>query len=118
MRSAAMLRSMARTVQDPASAPADGDTPAVAPPAPTGPMGGGETERGVRAEYARDIAELVHEVNQPLAAIVNFVRGAEMRLRQQRLSPADLETALGAISDQAMRISEIVRAAGKRWAWP
>ncbi len=67
--------------------------------------------RAIRAE----LKQLAHEMNQPLAAILTFVRGSELRLRQRKLTDADLEAVLEAIADEAMRASAILRAANQRW---
>ena len=57
---------------------------------------------------------LAHELNQPLAAIVNYSGGALRRLRRQsNLGPSDLRGALEQISQQAARASEMIRQIGK-----
>ncbi len=71
-----------------------------------------------RDELAQELAQLVHELNQPLAAITTFVRGTILRLKQGNLTNADLEAALEALADQARRAGAIVRAAGQRWEPP
>jgi C4-dicarboxylate-specific signal transduction histidine kinase len=52
---------------------------------------------------------LAHEINQPLAAIVNFTRGCERRLRAGGTADADMLDALAQVSDQALRAGEIIR---------
>jgi signal transduction histidine kinase len=54
-------------------------------------------------------AGLAHELNQPLAAIVNFTRGCQRRLRATGAGDADIEHALEQIAAQAMRASQIIR---------
>jgi signal transduction histidine kinase len=71
-----------------------------------------------REIFEREMAHLVHELNQPLAAITTFVRGIILRLRQDKLTNEDLEPALEALADEARRASSIVRAAGRRWEDP
>ncbi len=57
---------------------------------------------------------LAHELNQPLAAIVNYSGGALRRLRQQRdVGPGELHSAIEQISQQAERASEMIRQIGK-----
>ncbi|HUI98512.1 MAG TPA: PAS domain S-box protein [Xanthobacteraceae bacterium] len=53
---------------------------------------------------------LAHEINQPLAAIVNYLKGAQRLLgeRADDLSTT-LRSALGAASEQALRAGEVVR---------
>ncbi len=55
------------------------------------------------------VTELAHELNQPLAAIVNYARGCELRLRAHRLEPALLDAALEDIVAQAGRAGEVIR---------
>jgi PAS domain S-box-containing protein len=54
-------------------------------------------------------AGLAHELNQPLAAIVNFTRGCERRLRARGVADAEMLHALEQVSDQALRAGEIIR---------
>jgi PAS domain S-box-containing protein len=54
-------------------------------------------------------AVLAHEVNQPLAAIVNYAQGCAQRLRNGTDSPESLQAALEQISAQGLRASEIIR---------
>jgi PAS domain S-box-containing protein len=52
---------------------------------------------------------LAHELNQPLAAIVNFTRGCERRLRASGAADPDMLDALEQVSSQALRAGEIIR---------
>lgn len=54
-------------------------------------------------------AELAHELNQPLAAIVSYAKGCVRRLQSGATQPAELADALEHISDQAVRGGEIIR---------
>ncbi len=63
----------------------------------------------------RELGQLAHDLNQPLAAILTFVRGAQLRLRSGTLSDADLETALETIAQEALRANAIARDLGNRW---
>ncbi len=54
-------------------------------------------------------AGLAHEINQPLAAIVNYARGGSRRLRAADSDPKHLEAALEEIAAEALRAGEIVR---------
>ena len=54
-------------------------------------------------------AGLAHELNQPLAAIVNFTRGCERRLRLGGTANAEMLHALEQASGQALRAGEIIR---------
>ena len=49
---------------------------------------------------------LAHELNQPLAAIVNFSRGALRRLNARDPAQDDVKGALDKVSAEAMRASE------------
>jgi PAS domain S-box-containing protein len=53
-------------------------------------------------------AELAHELNQPLGAIVNFANGTLVRLRARGIAP-DIEEAVAQIADEGMRAGEIIR---------
>jgi len=59
--------------------------------------------------------ELVHEINQPLAAIVSYARGCVLRANSNTLSAEVLETAMERIVTEAMRASALLRAAAERW---
>jgi PAS domain S-box-containing protein len=54
-------------------------------------------------------AQLAHEINQPLGAIVNFANGLVLRLRNGAGDAAALLTAGEEISQQALRAAEVVR---------
>ncbi|HUE71840.1 MAG TPA: PAS domain S-box protein [Pirellulaceae bacterium] len=54
-------------------------------------------------------AELAHEVNQPLSAISNYVRGTQRRLTAGNVSIADIEPALEFIGKEANRAADIIR---------
>lgn len=84
----------------------------------TGPRAAEEQRREreamrVRARQLFALSELVtqlaHELNQPLAAIVNYARGCERRLRTQRLETQLFQSALENIVGQAGRAGEVIR---------
>jgi two-component system sensor kinase FixL len=50
-----------------------------------------------------------HELNQPLAAIANYAQAARRLLVLPDADPADLQEALGQITDQAIRAGDIIR---------
>ncbi|MEA3277837.1 MAG: PAS domain S-box protein [Pseudomonadota bacterium] len=52
---------------------------------------------------------MAHEINQPLSAIVNFANGASRRLQGGIGRPGELVDAMGQITTQAQRASEIIR---------
>ena len=52
---------------------------------------------------------MAHELNQPLAAIVNYAKGASRRLESGNGEPEALIGAMGHISTQAQRAGEIIR---------
>ncbi|MEO8603195.1 MAG: PAS domain S-box protein [bacterium] len=54
------------------------------------------------------VAELAHELNQPLGAIVNYANGTSERLRQAGGDPALVET-VAQIAAEGMRAGEIIR---------
>lgn len=54
-------------------------------------------------------AGLAHELNQPLAAVINFTRGCIHRLRSGQSSNDALIEAMGQVVTQAERAAEIVR---------
>jgi PAS domain S-box-containing protein len=77
-----------------------------------------EAERRHQAELAHVLrlstmgemaAGLAHEINQPLAAIVNFARGCSHRLREGTRSLGELVEAVDAIAAEALRAGEIIR---------
>ena len=52
---------------------------------------------------------LAHELNQPLAAISNYVNGCRQRLAADNMDPAHLDDALKNIAHQARRAGEIIK---------
>ena len=52
---------------------------------------------------------MAHELNQPLAAIVNYAQGCARRLRERTASPEELLPALERIVAQGERSGEIIR---------
>ena len=50
-----------------------------------------------------------HELNQPLAAVVNYARGAVRRLKQNAVEPGELLAVLEQVAAQAERAAAIVR---------
>lgn len=50
-----------------------------------------------------------HELNQPLAAVVNYARGAVRRLKQNAVEPGELLAVLEQVAAQAERAATIVR---------
>lgn len=52
---------------------------------------------------------MAHELNQPLSAIVNFANGCNRRLQSNLGSRQELMDAMGQITSQAQRASEIIR---------
>lgn len=63
-------------------------------------------------ELEREVARLAHDLQQPLAVIVNYARGAILRARSGSLSPAELEKVLAAIEGEAFRVGDMLRPAG------
>jgi two-component system sensor histidine kinase TtrS len=59
---------------------------------------------------AEDADEFAHQLSQPLAAIVNYARGCQLRIKTNMLEPQDLERALENIVREALRAGELVRA--------
>jgi signal transduction histidine kinase len=54
-------------------------------------------------------AGLAHELNQPLAAIVNFTRGCQRRLLASGAADAEMLHALDQVGVQALRAAQIIR---------
>lgn len=54
-------------------------------------------------------AQLAHEINQPLAAVVNFANGLMTRLRAGRVDIADMAEASEHIRQQALRAAAVIR---------
>lgn len=52
---------------------------------------------------------LAHEINQPLAAITNYLQGARRRLRSGTIDQQQLDGAIERAAGQANRASEIIR---------
>jgi two-component system sensor kinase FixL len=52
---------------------------------------------------------LAHELNQPLAAIANYLQGSDELLTREPLPKDKLQAALAKASDQAVRAGEIIR---------
>lgn len=52
---------------------------------------------------------IAHELNQPLAAISNYLRGCELRMQQDNCSPKDVSEVMHLVSLQVKRASEILR---------
>jgi len=52
---------------------------------------------------------MAHELNQPLSAIVNYANGCSRRLQAASSRTEDLVGAMGQITSQAQRASEIIR---------
>jgi two-component system, LuxR family, sensor kinase FixL len=52
---------------------------------------------------------MAHELNQPLSAIVNYANGCSRRLQSASSKTEDLVGAMGQITGQAQRASEIIR---------
>ena len=52
---------------------------------------------------------IAHELNQPLAAVVNYARGAVRRLKQNAVEPGELLAVLEQVAAQAERAAAIVR---------
>lgn len=54
-------------------------------------------------------SQLAHEINQPLAAIVNFANGIVARLRSGGIDTETMGAAATQIREQAMRAGEVIR---------
>ena len=54
-------------------------------------------------------AGLAHEINQPLAAIVNYARGSARRLRDDPSSVAAVLPAIDSIASEGLRAGEVIR---------
>ena len=53
---------------------------------------------------------MAHELNQPLAAIMNYVQACERRIEAGRLDTDSLRTAVRAIAAQATRAADVIKA--------
>lgn len=54
-------------------------------------------------------AEIAHQINQPLAAIVNFAGGLAARLREGTVHPETMREVASRISTEARRAGEVIR---------
>ncbi len=54
-------------------------------------------------------SSIAHELNQPLLAIVSFLRGGKALLKQEAPDPEKLERALDRAAEQALRAGEIIQ---------
>jgi signal transduction histidine kinase len=52
---------------------------------------------------------VAHRISQPLAAIVGYARGCQLRLRNETLGPEDLDRALEDIAQEALRAGALLR---------
>jgi hypothetical protein len=75
----------------------------------------GRISNPLQAKLGRELRQLAHEINQPLAAIVTYARGTQMRLQSGALSDVDLRSTLDVLVDEALRATEIVRAFDRKW---
>jgi hypothetical protein len=55
------------------------------------------------------VDDLAHRISQPLAAIIGYARGCQLRARNQTLGPEDLERALEDIAQEALRAGALLR---------
>src|SRR5262249_22374874 len=55
------------------------------------------------------VAEIAHEINQPLASIANFANGLFMRLERGEADAAELQRAAAQIASEAQRASDVIR---------
>ncbi len=58
---------------------------------------------------ATTMASIAHELNQPLAAINNYVEGSLMRLRSGNYEISEIEKSLELASEQALRSGDILK---------
>lgn len=54
-------------------------------------------------------AEIAHQINQPLGAIVNFAGGLAARLRDGKVQPDAMREVADRIAEEAQRASEVIR---------
>lgn len=54
-------------------------------------------------------SSLAHELNQPLSAISNYMKGSAALLDSENADPARLRVALGKAADQALRAGDIIK---------
>ena len=70
----------------------------------------GKLQTTARLVAVGEIASsIAHELNQPLAAVANYVRGSLRRLRAGGADPRAIEGALEQAGEQAERAAEIIR---------
>jgi signal transduction histidine kinase len=55
------------------------------------------------------VDDLAHQLSQPLAAIVSYARGCQIRASKNELDPQDLVRALDSIADEALRAGELLK---------
>lgn len=60
------------------------------------------------------VAQLGHELNQPLSAIVSYARGALLRSQAGTLGSQDLQEVLTIIIAETMRVADRIRLVGTR----
>ena len=53
--------------------------------------------------------EMAHQLAQPLASILSFARGSQLRVRTNQLAPEDLDVALEGIAREALRAGDLLR---------
>jgi PAS domain S-box-containing protein len=61
------------------------------------------------ATMGETVAQIAHEVNQPLASIANFANGLVTRLTGGSVDPATTRLVAAEIANEAMRASEVIR---------
>jgi two-component system sensor kinase FixL len=52
---------------------------------------------------------LAHEINQPLSAITNYLKGSELLLQRDQVPIEKVREAIGRAADEALRSGEIIR---------
>jgi two-component system sensor kinase FixL len=69
-----------------------------------------ELARALRvASMGETVAQIAHEVNQPLASIANFAHGLIARLDRGRIEPLEARDAAQQIASEALRAGEVIR---------
>jgi two-component system sensor histidine kinase DctS len=61
------------------------------------------------ATMGETVAQIAHEINQPLASIANFANGLIARLDRDRVDLAAMRTVADEIAGEAVRASEVIR---------
>jgi len=61
------------------------------------------------ATMGETVAQIAHEVNQPLASIANFAHGLITRIDGGCVDPQTMRAVAGEIAGQALRASEVIR---------